>query len=415
MSKTLLQVNVCNNVLSTGKIASDIGELAIKNGWNSYIVSSKGNGYSPNNSVSLFVGSKINTYVHALETRLFDNNGLGICSKGASRQLLSYIEDIQPNVIHFHIIHGYYLNLRILFEYLSKKDIPVVWTIHSCWEITGHCSFFDTIECDRWKTGCHHCPQLSEYPRSLLVDRSAKNYADKKSLFTSLKNATLVPVSYWLSGLLKQSFLNVYPIKPIYNGIDVDKFRPSNNSYSLRSKYVEDNGFLAIAVASTWEKRKNLDDYIALSKLLPYGFKLLLVGLSDKQIANLSIGRIIGIKRTTCMQELVDLYSAADVVLNLSLEETFGLTTVEGFACGTPSIVYNCTASPELVTPETGFVVEPRNLQGIVKHMLQIKKDGKNHYAISCRKRACEKFDKNKNFMQYIHLYNEILKSNKKL
>ena len=409
MKKTLLQINVCNNVFSTGKIASDIGELAIKNGWKSYIVSSKGNSYAPSKNTPLFVGSRINTYVHALETRLFDNTGLGMCSHHASKKLISYIKEIQPDIIHFHIIHGYYLNLQVLFEYLSKQDIAIVWTIHSCWEITGHCSFFDTVGCEKWKTGCHHCPQLSEYPSSWFKDRSERNYAQKKYLFTSLKDVTLVPVSYWLSSLLQQSFLNKYPINPIYNGIDVEKFKPSNNVDAIRSQYVVNNGFLAIAVASTWEKRKNLEDYVALSKLLPLGYKLLLIGLSDKQLDILPSGHIVGMKRTTCMQELVDLYTAADVVLNLSLEETFGLTTIEGFACGTPSIVYNCTASPELVSPETGFVVEPRNILRVIDCMIEIKKHGKAHYSNACRRRAEERFDKNKNFMKYIDVYREII------
>ena len=404
----LLQLNTCNNVLSTGKIVSDIGEIAINKGWESYIVSSKGSGFMASKNVSLFVGSRTSKYIHALESRLCDNSGLGFSSKGASKQLIDLIDQISPDIIHFHIIHGYYLNLPILFSYLSGKDIPIVWTIHSCWEFTGHCSFFDTIGCDKWKTGCYHCPQLREYPRSWFHDRSEKNYLEKKKLFTSLRNVTLVPVSNWLADLLKQSFLNVYPIRPIYNGIDIKKFNTSANVKDVRNKYVKCDEFLAIAVASTWEKRKNLSDYIKLSRLLPNEYRLLLIGLSDKQISTLP-SQIIGVKRTTNLQELVDIYSAADVVLNLSLEETFGLTTVEGFACGTPSIVYNCTASPELVTPETGFIVEKGQLDQVVKKMEIIRSKGKSFFSSECRKRASLYFDKNKNFMRYMDLYSELI------
>lgn len=407
--KTLLQINTCNNVFSTGKIASDIGELAIKDGWDSYIVSSKGDGFAPSENKALLIGSKFSTYIHAFESRLFDNHSLGKSSMNASKQLISIIEKYKPDVLHFHIIHGYYLNLPILFKYLSTKGIPVVWTVHSCWEFTGHCSFFDIAGCNKWKKGCYDCPQLNEYPRSWFIDRSNKNFEEKKKIFTSLKNVTLVPVSKWLGGLIQESFLSKYPIHPIYNGIDVSRYVPSPDSKFIKDKFVNGNEFLAIAVASTWENRKNLKDYIAISKLLPKDMKILLVGLSKEQIAALP-DTIMGIERTTNQKELIDLYSAADVVLNLSLEETFGLTTVEGFACGTPSIVYNCTASPELVTPETGFVVEPGDLESVVKNMRTIQINGKETYSLACRRRTEEKFNKDTNFKQYIDLYNEMLK-----
>ena len=407
----LLQINTCNNVYSTGKIASDIGELAIKNGWESFIVSSKNDGYAPSENYPIFVGNKADVYLHALESRLCDNSGFGHFSKQASRELISYIEKIQPDIIHLHIIHGYYLNLPILFEFIAKRNIQVVWTIHSCWEFTGHCSFFDSIQCEKWKTGCYDCQQLKEYPTSWFYDRSAKNYEEKKILFTSIDKCVLVPVSQWLGNLLKDSFLNVFPIKTIYNGIDTRKFKESSNAIDIRKKYISTGERIAIGVASTWEKRKNLKDYILLSKVVPRNWHIILVGLSDEQIKSIP-DSIIGIKKTTNFQELVDLYSAADVVLNLSLEETFGLTTVEGFACGTPSIVYNKTASPELVTPETGYVVEAGDIQGVSKCLSVIDEKGKQFFSKACRERAEIYFDKDKNFMQYINLYNDLLKQN---
>ena len=405
----LLQINECNNVLSTGKIAGDIGELAVSCGWNSCIISSKASGFLPSKSRPILIGGRFSRYFHALETRIFDNHSLGLSSRNATKKAINQIEIIRPDIIHLHIIHGYYLNLPILFDFLANKDIPIVWTIHSCWEFTGHCAFFDRVGCNKWETGCSNCPQLKAYPTSWLCDRSRKNYAEKKKIFTSLKNVTLVPVSYWLGGLLQKSFLKGYSIRPIYNGVDVDKFRPVADSISIKRRFVDDHKFLAIGVASTWEERKNLSDFIRLSESLSEEYQIMLIGLSQKQIRKLPAS-IIGLRRTTDFSELVGLYSAADVVLNLSLEETFGLTTVEGFACGTPSIVYNKTASPELVTPETGFVVDAGDIDGIVKCMEEIRAKGKSYYSESCRKRAVEKFDKNKNFQQYIDLYEELLR-----
>lgn len=407
-NKTLLQINVCNNVFSTGKIASDIGELAIDNGWTSYIAYAKADAYAPSQNNPIPVGCKTDYYLHILETRLFDNPGLGWSSIIATRKLVMEIEHIKPSIIHLHIIHGYYLSLDMLFHYLSSLRIPIVWTIHSCWEFTGHCGFFDTIGCDKWKTECENCPQISSYPTSWLRDRSRKNYLEKKVLFTSVPNMTLVPVSRWLGGLLKDSFLGKYPILPIYNGIDTNIFSPSDNSTSIREKYGLTSCFVAIGVASTWEPRKNLKDYIKLAHIVPDNVRIVLVGLKKQEIRTLP-SNIIGIERTTSVQELVDLYSSADVVLNLSLEETFGLTTVEGFACGTPGIVYNCTASPELVSEETGFVVEPGDINGVLKCIITIVEKGKASYSNACRYRAVSRFDKRVNYKQYIELYNKLI------
>lgn len=405
---TLLQINVCNNALSTGKIASDIGELAIENGWESYIAYSEASAFKPSKNHACPLGSKFASYSHALEARLLDNSGLGLSSVAATRELISKIEAIKPSVIHLHIIHGYYLNLKVLFRYLSSKDIPVVWTIHSCWEFTGHCGFFTTVDCEKWKTGCHSCPQIHAYPTSWFRDRSRKNYEEKKTLFTSVNNMTLVPVSNWLGGLLKESFLNKYPILPIYNGIDTDVYAPSQNAAQIREKLNVGDKLIAIGVASTWEERKNLKDYIRLSEKTGDDIQIVLIGLNESQIKSLP-SSIIGLPRTTSLQELVDYYSAADVVLNLSLEETFGLTTVEGFACGTPSIVYNKTASPELVSADTGFVVEADDLDGVLRNMKEIQDKTKASYSDACRKRAIKCFNKRSNYKEYIRLYNRLV------
>lgn len=405
---TLLQINVCNNALSTGKIASDIGELAIENGWESYIAYSAASAFKPSRNHAVPLGNKLASYAHALEARLLDDSGLGLSSVGATKELISKIEEIKPSIIHLHIIHGYYLNLKFLFRYLSKQSIPVVWTIHSCWEFTGHCGFFTTVECDKWETGCYSCPQTSAYPTSWFRDRSRKNYQEKKALFTSVSNMTLVPVSKWLCGLLKESFLNKYPILPIYNGIDTDLYAPSENAAEIRKKLNVGDKLMAIGVASTWEERKNLKDYIRLSEIAGDDIQIVLIGLNEAQIKSLP-SRVIGLPRTTSLQELVDYYSAADVVLNLSLEETFGLTTVEGFACGTPSIVYNKTASPELVSEDTGYVVEARDLEGVLNYMREIQKNTKASYSQACRERAVRYFNKRNNYKEYIALYNRLV------
>jgi len=408
MEKKLLQINVCNNALSTGKIASDIGELALENGWKSYIAYSSEGSFRPSKNQSIKVGNKIDYYTHVIEARLFDNLGLGWSSIMATKRLIKVIDELVPTLIHLHIIHGYFLNLPVLFDYLKTLNTPIVWTIHSCWEFTGHCGFFDTIGCDKWKTGCHHCPQYKNYPTSWFRDRSKRNYSEKKLLFNSISNLTLVPVSKWLGGLLQESFLNNHIIIPIYNGVDTSVFSPSASAPRFRKQHGLESKFIAIGVASTWEPRKNMKDYVRLSEMLPDNMKLVLVGLNKQEQNNLP-PNILGLPRTKNTQELVDIYSAADVVLNLSLEETFGLTTVEGFACGTPSIVYNCTASPELISNDTGFVIDPGDLNGVLKCMEKIADTGKEKYGTNCRQRALTSFDKNTNYHQYLELYNKLI------
>lgn len=297
--------------------------------------------------------------------------------------------------------------MEVLFLYLKKVNIPVIWTFHDCWPITGHCSHFTFVGCEKWKTQCYNCPQKTGYPASYLIDRSKKNFILKKELFNSLFNLTLVPVSQWLSGILKESFLQNYPIKVINNGVNTEVFRPSEVS-DFRNKHGLIDKSILIGVASVWTLKKGLNDFIELSKLLDSGYKIVLVGLTKKQIEQLP-ENILGIERTENVEELADIYSSADIVLNLSYEETFGLTTVEGFACGTPGIVYNATASPELIDVSTGIVVEQGNINKLTEAIYSIKKKGKEYYSEACVNRAYRLYKKEDRYREYIDLYEELI------
>jgi putative colanic acid biosynthesis glycosyltransferase len=403
-SKTLLQINSVVNSGSTGRIAEEIGQTAIAAGWESYIA--YGRNERPSSSKLIKVGTDKDIKLHGLQTRLFDRHGLG--SKGATTDFIRQVEEINPDIIHLHNIHGYYINIEVLFQYLKNANVPVVWTFHDCWPITGHCSYFSFVGCEKWKTQCYECPQKRGYPASYFIDRSKKNYNLKKELFNSLSNLTLVPVSQWLSGILKESFLQNYPIRVINNGINTEVFKPSLSS-DFRNKYGLEDKFIMIGVATSWGKRKGLKDYIELSKILESEFQIVLMGLNKKQIEQLP-NNILGIERTDNVGELADIYSSADLVLNLSYEETFGLTTVEGFACGTPGIVYNATASPELIDVSTGIVVEQGNINKLVDAIYSIKKKGKEYYSEACVERAHRLYRKEDRYREYIDLYESLLK-----
>jgi glycosyltransferase involved in cell wall biosynthesis len=404
MSK-VLQISIEVNSGSVGKIAEQIGEVVIEQGWKSYITYARNN--NPSKSEVIKIGNKFDLYSQVIETRIFDNHCVG--SKSSTIALISKIKEIQPDIIHLHHLHGYFINVEILFRYLEESQIPIVWTFHDCWSFTGHCAYFDFVGCEKWKTQCHHCEQKNEYPKSFLFDRSRQNYIDKKRIFNSVRNLTIVSVSNWLNNVVGQSFLSAVPREVIYNGVDTELFKPNNNT--LRDKYNIGNQFMILGVATTWDRRKGLDDFVQLSdKLKDNGTIIVLVGLSITQVNKLP-SNIIGIQRTENQKELSGLYSSADLFMNLSVEETFGLTTAEALSCGTPALVYDATACPELVNENTGFVVKKNDISALVNVIDRVKSNGKLSYTHSCRNRAIALFNKKDCYLEYFELYKRLLKN----
>lgn len=389
---------------SIGRITEQLGQMAQADGWESHVV--YGRLSNPSLLQTHCFTSTLSVYEHYLEHRLFDNDGRA--SRKTTKKIVSFIEQLNPDLVHLHNIHDHWLNYRILFEYLNTVDIPIVWTQHDCWSYTGGCGYYSLIGCDKWKAGCNKCPlRQGMLP---LRDQTSVHYTKKKALFNSVRNLTLVPVSKWLENEIHQSFLQNINIKQIYNGVDVKMFHPVlDERVKTNLKLTEKR--LLLATATLWSERKGLKDYVALSSLLASDVTIVLVGLSETQKKRLPTN-IIGLSRTQNIQELVEFYSASDIVLNLSYEETFGLTTVEGFACGTPGIVYNSTASPELITPETGLIVEPGDIQGVANAINEILSKGKAYYSNACRQRAVTMFNKDDRFAEYIQLYEDLLKAN---
>ena len=403
MNRTL-QINSCANWGSTGKIAEQINQLAASRGWDTYLA--YGRNANLSQSKLIHVGNKFQVYEHYAEHRLSDNDGLA--SRLATKELINKIGQIKPDIIHLHNIHDHWLNYKILFEYLNTLDTPIVWTQHDCWSFTGDCAYFSLLGCTHWKSECSsECPYRRGIKLRKYINHSANHYRLKQKLFTNTKNLTLVPVSHWLEGILKESFLKNKSIQTICNGVDVEVFKPVDNFNIILKKYGLEKKQYVIAVATAWSNRKGFGDYCSLASKMPSNLQIVLVGLTEKLIREARNYGIIGIPRTENVGELVALYNGASVVMNLSYEETFGLTTVEGFACGTPSIVYNATASPELVTPETGIVVEPGDIKGVanaVEELLSMEKP-----VVACRKRAVEYYDKDDRYQEYLDLYEELL------
>lgn len=315
------------------------------------------------------IGSDLSCKLHGLQSRLLDNHGFA--SKAATRRFLDWVKAYDPDVIWLHNLHGYYINLEELFTYLRSSGKKILWTLHDCWSFTGHCAYFDLVGCDKWKTGCHHCPQRSAYPQSIFLDGSHRNYERKKDLFAGIPNLTLIVPSQWLQCRVKESFLKEYPVEVRYNEVNREIFKPTPGNF--REKYGLEGKRILLGVASVWEERKGLKDFIALSKLLSDLYQIVLIGLSQEQIRTLP-KEILGLPRTQTVQELVEAYSAADVFLNPSVEETFGMTTLEATCCGTPAIVYKDTACEEIACQFGGMAVE-RGAEHLLAAVLTLTKE----------------------------------------
>lgn len=400
----LCQINVTINSGSTGRIAEEIGQSVINAGWESYIAYGRKSRISTSQLIR--IGDEWSIRYHALSTRLFDNHGFA--SVKATNQFIKDIDRIHPDIIHLHNIHGYYLNVEILFNYLKKKAIPVVWTLHDCWPLTGHCSYFDYVNCNKWQTECDLCPNLKGYPSTLFRDHSKSNFLKKKQIFTSVANITFVAPSYWMKNVLSHSFFKSYPVQVIHNGINIDVFKPIDNK-SLIFKYGLDfNKKIILGVASIWDRRKGLDDFIQLSKKLSVNEQIVLVGLSNKQITGLPEG-IIGINRTENVDELAALYSVADVFVNPTWVDNFPTTNIEALACGTPVVTYQTGGSSEAVSKDTGLVVEKGNISMLYSSIFEILKKGKGYYSAFCRQRAETLFDRRERNLDYIELYKSLV------
>lgn len=366
----VLIINSVCGIRSTGRICTDIAEELEKQGHEVKIAYGREAVPEKYAKYAVRIGTEWGVKRNALSCRLFDNDGFA--AKRATKAFIEWVKEYDPDVIHLHNIHGYYINAKILFDYLKTCGKKVVWTLHDCWAFTGHSAYCDAIHCERWTDGCHDCPQKKEYPKSY-IDKSTRNWLRKKHTFTDVPNMTIVTPSRWLAGLVKKSFLKEYPVEVIHNGIDTDKFCPLKNDF--RDQYKIGNRFMLLGVSSVWNDLKGYSDFLKLAEMLDERFVIVMVGLRKEQIRKLP-EKIIGIERTASVKELSYVYSSADLFLNLTYCDNYPNVNIESIACGTPVLTYETGGSPECVKEFGGYTVPQGDMEAVYRYVMKCAESG---------------------------------------
>lgn len=395
-------INTVANTGSTGRIVMALYKKLEQESEDACIVYGRGSCAS---SVKCYkIGNEIDFLWHVLRNFFRGESGFG--SGATTRRLIAYLEREKPDIIHLHNIHGFYLQCELLFDYIKRENIPVIWTFHDCWPFTGHCAYFDYAGCNKWQSGCKRCARhRSAYPYALFCDNSEEAYTRKMAAFQGVEDLTIVTPSRWMKGLVEKSFLKDYPVKVIYNGIDTQVFSPDK-----KCSINNDGGYIILGVANVWEKRKGLHYFKRLAKVLDEKYRIILVGLNCIQRMLLKLGgysRIMAIGRLQSAEELCRLYSSASVYVNTTLEDNFPTTNLEALSCGTPVITFGTGGSPESIDEECGLVVEKGNVEGlkvaVEKICGNLERYPKNKIAEKAKKYRKEKMDE-----AYMELYSEI-------
>lgn len=401
----VLFINTVFGKGSTGKIVKQLGD-AIEEAGGEYEVA-YGRGELIDASHSYYIGSKLDRYLHVMLSRVTDR--AGFYSKNCTKDLIKHIREYKPDIIHLHNLHGYYVNLPILFSFLKEEyQGEIIWTFHDCWPYTGHCTYYTYAGCDEWKTQCKDCPQLKEYPKSILFDSSKENFLRKREMIAGIADKlTVVAVSDWLKNEIASSGIKARSIISIHNGVDTDLFfsRTSN----IREKYGIGNKYFFLCVSDGWDKRKGIDKVIELANCIENDVAIVVIGLDKDQIKSMP-QNVIGLERTWNQDELIDFYNAADILFNPTNEETFGLVTAEAMACGTPVIVFDTTASPEIVGGEECGLILHDSAQGkdVIKRNYRELFVEKKLKSSNCRSRIEELFSQKHMINDYMKLYKSL-------
>lgn len=397
----IYQLNTFCGVKSTGRIASEIAKLVEDDGGECRIGYGVPELSEDAKKYAYRIGTPIERKIHGAIRKFLDAEGYG--SYMATRKLIQDIRAFQPDLIHMHNLHGCYLHLDTLFSFLKQIDIPIVWTLHDCWPFTGHCAYFDYSRCERWKTGCYQCPQQRSYPVCIGLDGSKRNHVNKQKWFSGLKNLTFVAPCKWMLGPLKESFLGHYPARVILNGVNLDQFQPTKSDLRTQMKLQEKK--ICLSVAAEWDARKGLPYLCEAAQKLGESYHFVVIGLTEEQIVSLPAG-MTGIARTSSVEELAAWYTAADCLVNPTLEDNMPMVNLEALACGTPVAVFETGGCPEAIDESCGIVVPKGNVDELCEAIERLCAD-KEKWSQNCLNRS-RLFDCKDTFRSYLALYKEL-------
>lgn len=363
----ILIINEVCGTGSTGKICADIAREYEKKGYEAKIAYGRKK-YVPAEcqKYGIRIGNSLDVYAHVAKTLLFDQHGFG--SIRATKKFLEWADDYNPDIIWLHNLHGYYINIELLFNWIKKRKVEVKWTLHDCWAFTGHCTYFLIANCDMWQTQCVNCPQKTRYPASRLFDNSYNNFQRKKEAFQGVSNLTLITPSQWLADLTRLSFLKNYPVTVKYNKINTEIFKPSPSHF--RDQYGIGNKKMILCVASRWSKRKGIEDVIQLASLLDEDSIIVMVGVDEKQKKELP-KNIIGISRTENAKQLAEIYTAADLLFNPTREDTYPTVNLEAEACGTKVVTYDAGGSRETLHDSRSVAIPVGDFKKVLDYMIE--------------------------------------------
>lgn len=406
----ILQINAVYEKYSTGRNTKELHEFLQNNRIESYVASPDLGGLVDN---CYCIGNRIDRKIHALCSRISGKQGY--FSIKATKGLLNYMDDISPDIVVLGNLHGNYINLNMLLEYIKRKNIITVLVLHDCWFYTGKCVYYIEDNCSKWKNGCGECPALKKGNPSFFFDKSNKMLKDKEKHFEGIKNLAVVGVSKWVTDDVKLSILHgAKVITYIYNWIDLDLFSPDIVS-NIRQIYCLGDKKIVLGVAMSWNIAKGIEIFNKLADTLPDEYQIVLIGdYSKVKNPNKKIKFVGTINKSS---ELAQFYSEAYVFVNPSIQETFGKTTAESMACGTPVIAYNGTAMPELIGKDgkCGALVNSLNALDYKHEIENMSLCDMSIIQQNCRNRATDLFDKDTNIRKYLELFDNLIDNRSKV
>ncbi len=399
----VMQINAVYGVGSTGVIVEDIHNLSLKNGIESYVSYSTTNKNPAEIKNGYVIGDTLGKKTHALLSRMGGKQAY--FSTFATRKLIKYIESVKPDIVHLHNLHSNFVNLNLLLDYLGKKDIKTVVTLHDCWFYTGGCFHYTAVGCSKWQESCGNCPKKMQDTPALLKDNSAKILKDRKKYFGRIKKLIMTGVSRWIMDEGEKTVFKGRDAKVIYNGIDTEFFVPTHSDF--RKKHNLEDKFLILAPASKWLKPINKKTFDFVLQNLPEDSVIVMLGCPEGQKSSLP-ENVVALDFIKDRDELRKVYSACDVFANCTREESLSLINVETQSCGTPVVTYRNTGAQETVDNKCSFSVESGNEKEFLEAILKVKEKGKESFSKDCVNWVKENFDRDDNYSKYIDLYRGI-------